>query len=107
MDEKSPPDQIEPTSSTRDAPSVSFDPSRMIGVIRRKALIRDLAAAYHTECLSYCQELLELQRKWGEATGLICFTLILATHIFLPSDRCIIPPLHISWLRKTQYERRT
>ncbi|XP_042509015.1 uncharacterized protein LOC122084658 [Macadamia integrifolia] len=47
-------------------PSVRFDPSRMIGIIKRKALIKDLAAVYHAECLSYCQQLLELQRKWEE-----------------------------------------
>ncbi|WOH12054.1 hypothetical protein DCAR_0831553 [Daucus carota subsp. sativus] len=44
-----------------------FDPSRMIGIIRRKALVKDLAAAYHAECLAYCQELLELQRKCEES----------------------------------------
>ncbi|GKU92617.1 hypothetical protein SLE2022_387010 [Rubroshorea leprosula] len=43
-----------------------FDPSRMIGIIKRKALIKELAAVYHTECLAYCQELLELQKKWEE-----------------------------------------
>ncbi|KAG2688940.1 hypothetical protein I3760_09G116700 [Carya illinoinensis] len=43
-----------------------FDPSRMIGIIKRKALIKELAAVYHAECLAYCQELLELQRKWEE-----------------------------------------
>ncbi|GMH27700.1 hypothetical protein Nepgr_029543 [Nepenthes gracilis] len=48
-------------------PLPKFDPSRMIGVIRRKALIKDLAAVYHAECLAYCQELLELQRKWEES----------------------------------------
>ncbi|KAK4270998.1 hypothetical protein QN277_019758 [Acacia crassicarpa] len=47
-------------------PPPPFDPSRMVGIIKRKALIKDLASAYHTECLSYCQELLELQRKWEE-----------------------------------------
>ncbi|XP_021904643.1 uncharacterized protein LOC110819676 [Carica papaya] len=44
----------------------AFDPSRMIGIIKRKALIKELAAAYHTECLAYCQELLELQKKREE-----------------------------------------
>ncbi|KAL5577294.1 hypothetical protein UlMin_018993 [Ulmus minor] len=44
-------------------PPPPFDPSRMIGIIKRKALIKELAAAYHAECLEYCQELLELQRK--------------------------------------------
>ncbi|PPR86109.1 hypothetical protein GOBAR_AA34579 [Gossypium barbadense] len=43
-----------------------FDPSRMIGIIKRKALIKELAAVYHGECLAYCQELLELQKKWNE-----------------------------------------
>ncbi|ESR62251.1 hypothetical protein CICLE_v10017932mg [Citrus x clementina] len=43
-----------------------FDPSRMIGIIKRKALIKELAALYHAECLAYCQELLELQKKWEE-----------------------------------------
>ncbi|XP_041023860.1 uncharacterized proline-rich protein [Juglans microcarpa x Juglans regia] len=47
-------------------PPPPFDPSRMIGIIKRKALIKELAAAYHAECLAYCQELLELQRKWEE-----------------------------------------
>ncbi|VFQ81544.1 unnamed protein product [Cuscuta campestris] len=47
-------------------PPPQFDPSRMIGIIKRKALIKDLAAAYHAECLSYCQQLLELQRKLEE-----------------------------------------
>ncbi|XP_059438354.1 uncharacterized protein LOC132171135 [Corylus avellana] len=47
-------------------PPPPFDPSRMIGIIKRKALIKELAAAYHAECLVYCQELLELQRKWEE-----------------------------------------
>ncbi|KAI4300045.1 hypothetical protein L6164_033463 [Bauhinia variegata] len=47
-------------------PPPSFDPSRMVGIIKRKALIKDLAAVYHAECLTYCQELLELQRKWNE-----------------------------------------
>ncbi|GAY34073.1 hypothetical protein CUMW_009540 [Citrus unshiu] len=44
-----------------------FDPSRMIGIIKRKALIKELAALYHAECLAYCQELLELQKKWEES----------------------------------------
>lgn len=47
-------------------PPLPFDPSRMVGIIKRKALIKDLAAAYHAECLHYCQELLELQTKWEE-----------------------------------------
>ncbi|OAY25180.1 hypothetical protein MANES_17G073200v8 [Manihot esculenta] len=47
-------------------PPPPFDPSRMIGIIKRKALIKKLAAVYHAECLAYCQELLELQKKWEE-----------------------------------------
>ncbi|KQJ91617.1 uncharacterized protein LOC100825960 isoform X2 [Brachypodium distachyon] len=43
-----------------------FDPSRMIGIIKRKALIKELAAAYHAECVTCCKELLQLQRKWEE-----------------------------------------
>jgi len=43
-----------------------FDPSRMICVIKRKALIKELAAAYHAQCLTCCKELLQLQRKWEE-----------------------------------------
>ncbi|KAM0050472.1 hypothetical protein Hdeb2414_s0008g00297941 [Helianthus debilis subsp. tardiflorus] len=57
-----------PTSSTAPPPDPPprFDPTRTIGIIKRKALIKDLAAAYHAECLAYCQELLELQRKCEE-----------------------------------------
>ncbi|KAK8629253.1 hypothetical protein V6N13_078102 [Hibiscus sabdariffa] len=53
-------------ASQPDQPSPTFDPSRMIGIIKRKALIKELAAVYHAECLAYCQELLELQKKWDE-----------------------------------------
>ncbi|XP_074356920.1 uncharacterized protein LOC141696703 [Apium graveolens] len=59
-----PPESVEPPPTP---PPPRFDPSRMIGIIRRKALIKDLAAAYHAECLTYCQELLELQRKCEES----------------------------------------
>ncbi|CAH9111766.1 unnamed protein product [Cuscuta europaea] len=56
-----------PAQLPQDAtPPPQFDPSRMIGIIKRKALIKDLAAVYHAECLSYCQQLLELQRKLEE-----------------------------------------
>ncbi|XP_022720258.1 uncharacterized protein LOC111278078 [Durio zibethinus] len=48
------------------SPPPPFDPCRMIGIIKRKGLIKELAAAYHAECLAYCQELLELQKKWDE-----------------------------------------
>ncbi|KAG1361319.1 hypothetical protein COCNU_09G007820 [Cocos nucifera] len=63
MDTKDPPE--EQTAAFKDEP-VQFDPSRMIGIIKRKALIKELAAAYHSECLAYCQELLQLQRKWEQ-----------------------------------------
>nr|GEV18745.1 hypothetical protein [Tanacetum cinerariifolium] len=66
-----PPETTEPSSTppsqlTSDVPKRRFDPSRTIGIIKRKALIKDLAAVYHAECLAYCQELLELQRKCEE-----------------------------------------
>ncbi|CAL9203396.1 unnamed protein product, partial [Musa hybrid cultivar] len=54
----------QPAKSSKDEPD--FDPSRMIGIIKRKALIKELAAAYHAECLACCQKLLQLQRKWEE-----------------------------------------
>ncbi|XP_038704836.1 uncharacterized protein LOC120000776 isoform X2 [Tripterygium wilfordii] len=54
----------EQPSTQADAPP--FDPSRMIGIIKRKALLKELAAVYHAQCLSYCRELLELQKKWEE-----------------------------------------
>ncbi|XP_043689015.1 uncharacterized protein LOC122640005 isoform X1 [Telopea speciosissima] len=66
-----------PTTDGEDAPppppqpSVRFDPSRMIGIIKRKALIKDLAAVYHAECLSYCQQLLELQKKREEVRHIL------------------------------------
>ncbi|CAA2986183.1 Hypothetical predicted protein [Olea europaea subsp. europaea] len=47
-------------------PPSPFDRSRMIGIIRRKALIKDLAAVYQAECLTYCQELLGLQSNVDE-----------------------------------------
>ncbi|XWS19875.1 hypothetical protein CRYUN_Cryun31cG0053700 [Craigia yunnanensis] len=55
-----------PTSASQPEPPSPFDPSRMIGIIKRKGLIKELAAVYHAECLAYCQELLELQKKWDE-----------------------------------------
>ncbi|KAK4349411.1 hypothetical protein RND71_032166 [Anisodus tanguticus] len=57
--------QQAPDPTTQQA-QTGFNPSRMIGIIRRKAMIKDLAAIYHAECLSYCQELLELQNKVHE-----------------------------------------
>ncbi|KAJ4977122.1 hypothetical protein NE237_002228 [Protea cynaroides] len=62
--EDAPPSPSPPRSPPQ--PSVRFDPSRMIGIIKRKALIKDLAAVYHAECLSYCQQLLDLQKKREE-----------------------------------------
>ncbi|KAJ6766328.1 hypothetical protein OIU79_022308 [Salix purpurea] len=47
-------------------PPTPFDPSRMIGVIKRKGLIKELAAVYHAQCLFYCQQLLELQKNCQE-----------------------------------------
>ncbi|XP_076896676.1 uncharacterized protein LOC143549726 [Bidens hawaiensis] len=63
-----PPPPTEPPSAPppNDLPGRRFDPSRTIGIIKRKALIKDLAAVYQAECLAYCQELLELQRKYEE-----------------------------------------
>ncbi|KAL7606680.1 chitin-binding lectin 1 [Lactuca sativa] len=55
-----------PSAPSDDPPPCRFDPCRTIGIIKRKALIKDLAAVYHAECLAYCQELLELQRKCEE-----------------------------------------
>ncbi|PIN07107.1 hypothetical protein CDL12_20331 [Handroanthus impetiginosus] len=67
-------------------PPPPFDPSRMIGIIRRKALIKDLAAVYHAECLTHCQELLELQKKVHEASNTTSFLMSNAFHnLFAPS----------------------
>ncbi|KAG6512507.1 hypothetical protein ZIOFF_030628 [Zingiber officinale] len=57
-------DQAEQPSQLKDEPD--FDPSKMIGIIKRKALIKELAAAYHSECLAYCQKLQQHQRRWEE-----------------------------------------
>ncbi|KAJ8533562.1 hypothetical protein K7X08_006886 [Anisodus acutangulus] len=59
-----PPSTSDPTTPKA---QTGFNPSRMIGIIRRKAMIKDLAAIYHAECLAYCQELLELQKKVEES----------------------------------------
>ncbi|KAL3643669.1 hypothetical protein CASFOL_014484 [Castilleja foliolosa] len=63
-------DAVPPPSASKDEPPAQspppFDPSRMIGIIRRKALIKELAAVYHAECLTYCQELMELQKNLDE-----------------------------------------
>ncbi|KAH8510947.1 hypothetical protein H0E87_008468 [Populus deltoides] len=47
-------------------PPTPFDPSRMIGIIKRKGLIKELAAVYHAQCLFYCQQLLDLQKNCQE-----------------------------------------
>ncbi|KAD7116876.1 hypothetical protein E3N88_04144 [Mikania micrantha] len=65
---------LPPQSATTESPSAPpgahspprFDPRRTIGIIKRKALIKDLAAVYHAECLAYCQVLSELQKKCEE-----------------------------------------
>ncbi|XP_039126967.1 uncharacterized protein LOC120263133 isoform X1 [Dioscorea cayenensis subsp. rotundata] len=59
-------DVNDPPATESGEQPVRFDPSRMIGIIKRKKLIKDLAAAYHKECMAHCQELLQLQRKWEE-----------------------------------------
>ncbi|WVZ63172.1 hypothetical protein U9M48_012827 [Paspalum notatum var. saurae] len=56
----------EPAANGSKAEEQQFDPSRMIGIIKRKALIKDLAAAYQAQCIASCKELLQLQRKWEE-----------------------------------------
>ncbi|KAG6416751.1 hypothetical protein SASPL_124189 [Salvia splendens] len=80
-------DSAPPKPSSRDdnspPPAPPFDPSRImphfliyelvlylevIGIIKRMAMIKELAAAYHAECLTYCQELLELQKNVNEAS---------------------------------------
>ncbi|XP_071721637.1 uncharacterized protein [Rutidosis leptorrhynchoides] len=68
-----PPSTAETSSAQDDTPPPpplpappAFDPSRMIGIIKRKALIKELASVYHQECLAHCQELLELQKKTEE-----------------------------------------
>ncbi|XP_006357730.1 uncharacterized protein [Solanum tuberosum] len=63
----SPPSDPAPSDPSTPHPQNGFNPSRMIGIIRRKAMIKDLAAIYHAECLAYCQELLELQKKAEES----------------------------------------
>ena len=39
---------------------------QVIGIIKRQALIKELAAAYHAECVACCKDLLQLHRKWEE-----------------------------------------
>ncbi|KAG9129428.1 hypothetical protein Leryth_018486 [Lithospermum erythrorhizon] len=59
---------VEDQSAASPPPSSTggFQEFSMIGIIRRKALIKDLAAVYHAECLSYCQQLLEFQKQTEE-----------------------------------------
>ncbi|MCL7046535.1 hypothetical protein MKW94_013725 [Papaver nudicaule] len=66
-DAASTPPPSPPAPATSKSNPLRFDPSRMIGIIRRKAMIKDLAAVYHAECVAYGRELLELQRKWEES----------------------------------------
>ncbi|ONM53719.1 hypothetical protein ZEAMMB73_Zm00001d019775 [Zea mays] len=56
----------EPAANGSKPEEQQFDPSRMIGIVKRKASIKDLATAYHAECIASCKELLQLQRKWEE-----------------------------------------
>ncbi|TVU10571.1 hypothetical protein EJB05_44112, partial [Eragrostis curvula] len=58
----------EPAANGAKPEEKQFDPSRMIGIIKRKALIKELAAAYHAECIASCKELLQLQlqMRWEE-----------------------------------------
>ncbi|KAL6905525.1 hypothetical protein ACP4OV_003126 [Aristida adscensionis] len=56
----------EPAANGAKPAEQQFDPSRMIGIIKRRALIKELATAYHAECTARCKELLQLQRKWEE-----------------------------------------
>ncbi|KAM7252781.1 hypothetical protein ACFE04_030427 [Oxalis oulophora] len=60
------PSAIEANPPPPPPPPPAFDPSRMIGIIKRKALIKELASVYHQECLSYCRQLLQLQKKTEE-----------------------------------------
>ncbi|CAN6986086.1 hypothetical protein IGI04_000932 [Brassica rapa subsp. trilocularis] len=61
-----PPSKPEDPPPETPTPPATFDPSRMVGIIKRKALIKDLAAAYQAECLAYCRELLDLQKRKDE-----------------------------------------
>jgi len=56
----------EPAANGSKSEEQQFDPSRMVGIIKRKALIKDLAAAYHAKCIASCKELLQLQKQWEE-----------------------------------------
>lgn len=43
-----------------------FDPAQMFSIIKRRAMLKELASCYHAECLSYRQVLFELQGKWEQ-----------------------------------------
>ncbi|GLJ44710.1 hypothetical protein SUGI_0940140 [Cryptomeria japonica] len=59
---------VEVDTSSSPSPHLLFDfhPGQVASIIRRRAMIKQLAASYHAECLSYCRELLELQRRWEQ-----------------------------------------
>ena len=67
----------------------------VVGIIKRKALIKELAAVYHAECLAYCQELLELQRKCEEVRCNVLFLLFFSlVYLF---DTLYLTCLAIIW----------
>lgn len=49
-------------------PQLLFEcnPGQTASIIKRKAMIKELSALYHAECLSYSQKVLDLQRKWEQ-----------------------------------------
>jgi len=47
----------------------------VIGIIKRKGLIKELAAVYHAQCLFYCQQLLDLQKNCQEVTPSLHLTI--------------------------------
>jgi hypothetical protein len=48
----------------------------VIGIIKRKGLIKELAAVYHAQCLFYCQQLLDLQKNCQEVTPSLHLTIL-------------------------------
>lgn len=74
----------------------------VIGIIKRKALIKELAAVYHAECLAYCQELMELQRKWEEVRNsnalLFLFCIYIIQYFSLVSNLDVF--LYCNWCEK-------
>ncbi|KAG6405003.1 hypothetical protein SASPL_132582 [Salvia splendens] len=71
----------------------------VIGIIKRKAMIKELAAAYHAECLTHCQELLELQKKNEEANGYLW-----GMSIYPSADKTISSAINLK-VRKTSRRR--